>query len=199
MISQLRGTLLQRSPTRTVIDVNGVGYAVAITVTTFDELPPEGEAVVLLTHTHVREDRLELFGFSTEQEREMFVLLINVSGIGPTLAQTILSGMPTLDLQQHIFHGRAEELTKVRGVGRKTAERVVIDLKDKISTPGSDFAQPGVDVAELDSVTAEEAVMTLIALGIAPASARKAVVAAQAKVEDDATLQQLIKQALRER
>ena len=132
MITHLRGTLLSKSPTYAVVDVGGVGYGLAISLITFDQLPPASEAVHLSTYLYVREDRMELFGFADEEEREVFELLIGVSGIGPHSALTVLSGMTLRDLQEAILQERVAELTAIKGIGRKTAERLVLDLKDKV-------------------------------------------------------------------
>ena len=198
MITHLRGRLTHRSPTQAVIDVGGVGYGLSISLTTFDGLPDVGADVHLFTYTYVREDRLSLFGFAHEAERTMFVLLIGVSGIGPNLAQTILSGMSVPDLQRAIFHERAAELTKVRGIGRKTAERLVIDLKDKLDAIGTSTVEDGGSPTEV-ATAAEEAVLALIALGIPATAARKSVTSALEHNGNDASVQSLIRQALQER
>ena len=135
MIHHLRGILTEKSPTHAVIDVGGVGYGLSISLNTFDSLAVAGSTVSLHTHTYVREDRLQLFGFSDPAEREMFELLISVSGIGPNSAQTILSGLSVADLQKAIHRDQVNELTKIRGVGTKTAQRVVVELRDKIRLP----------------------------------------------------------------
>lgn len=199
MITHLRGTLTHKSPTRAVIDVGGVGYGLAISLATYERLPQAGAETETLTHTYVREDRLELFGFADEVEREMFGLLIGVSGIGPTSAQMILSGLSVADLQQAIHGERVTELTQVKGVGPKTARRIVLELKDRIRPiPGDgDDRQPGAGAAA-DPV-AEEAVLALEALGYAAAAARKAVTAARKAAGDGVSVQSLIKSALRQR
>lgn len=198
MITHLRGRLTHLSPTQAVIDVGGVGYGLSISLTTFDGLPDVGADVHLFAYTYVREDRLSLFGFADEAERTMFVLLIGVSGIGPNMAQTILSGMSVHDLQRAIFHERAAELTKVRGIGRKTAERLVIDLKDKLDAIGTSTVEDGGSPTEVPTA-AEEAVLALIALGIPAPAARKSVTSALAHNGNDASVQSLIRQALQER
>ena len=169
-----------------------MGYGLAISLATYDRLPEEGEEAQLFTYTHVREDRLQLFGFAEEEERDMFELLIGFSGIGPTSALTILSGIQLNALRTAIFEERVSDLTQVRGIGKRTAERVVVELKDKIRT----YAP----VAGKRVVTAfEEGTLALIALGFQAAAARKAVASAQKENGVDATVQQLIRQALRDR
>lgn len=199
MITHLRGILTRKTPTRAVIDVGGVGYRLAVSLHTFERLAAVGEKVELLTYTYVREDRLDLYGFYAEAEREMFELLIGVSGIGPTSAQTILSGMSVADLQRAIRGERVAELTQVRGVGTKTAQRLVVELRDKVHLPAGDLAGAQREAPAEDPVAAEAA-LALEALGFAAASARKAVATARRKAKGTpATVQDLIKAALRER
>ena len=201
MITHLRGTLVHKSPTRAVVDVNGVGYGLAVSLNTYEQLPECEAPIHLFTHTYVREDRLELFGFTDAAEREMFQLLIGVSGIGPNLAQTMLSGMSVQELKQAILGGATQTLTGVRGIGRKTAERIVVELRDRVPSTGIAPAPTGT-AGEAESVEGihEEAVLALVALGMQMAGAKKAVAAAAAKkTAETATLQGLIKQALHER
>lgn len=199
MIRHLRGLLLRRSPTEVVVDVGGVGYGLAISLATYDRLPEEGEQAGLFTYTHVREDRLQLFGFAEEEEREMFKLLIGVSGIGPTSALTVLSGIPLNALRAAIAAERVSDLTQVRGIGKKTAERVVVELKDKIRSIASTGAgaQPGEGKGAATAV--QEATLALIALGYKAPVASKAVESAQKKIGGDATVQELIRHAIRGR
>ena len=198
MIDFLRGTLHERTPTRAVIDVGGVGYGVAISLTTYDRLPSVGTEIFLHTYSYVREDRLDLYGFADAEERRMFTLLLSVSGIGPNSAQTVLSGMSISDLQSAITQDRVTDLTQIRGVGRKTAERVVVELRDKIASiagaTGSVSATGPVD----QGVTAE-AILALVALGINESTATKSVDKAMKKSDGEATVQDLIKNALRDR
>ena len=199
MIVQLRGMLVHKAPTQAIIDVGGVGYGVAISLNTYEQLPPLNAEVLLFTYPYVREDRLELFGFADPRERQMFELLIGVSGIGPSSARTVLSGMSVSDLQEAIFHERVRELTAIKGIGRKTAERLIIELRDKIQLPG---LQEGTD-AQIEetgiSRSSEEARLALIALGIAATAARQAVDQVVRKYGPELSVQQLIKRALQER
>ena len=196
MIDFLHGTLSERSPTRAVIDAGGVGYGVAISLTTYDQLPQPGAEVHLQIFTYVREDRLDLFGFVDAQERRMFTMLLSVSGIGPNSAQTILSGMTVADLQQAITQASVSDLTQIRGVGRKTAERVVVELRDKVSAT---IAQPQIPAGNSASGVAAEAVLALVALGIAESAASKAVAKAVSTSDGEPSVQELIKRALRDR
>ncbi len=197
MITHLRGLLAHKAPTRAVVEVGGVGYELSISLTTYDGLPAAGSPVEILAHTHVREDQLALFGFLQEAEREMFRLLIGISGIGPNLALTILSGLSVDDLARAIQEERAGDLTRVRGIGPRTAQRVVVDLKDRIRRPlrtGPEAAQ------EAGSDDLDEAMLALEALGFTGPAARKALEAVRSRLgEGEASVQALIKGALRER
>ena len=132
MIAHLRGTLLEKHPNEIVLDTAGVGYDVQIPISTYTRLPEIGAPVSLRIYTHVREDALSLFGFATAEEKLVFERLISVSGIGPTLAIKVLSGLPTPDLIAAIRQGDIHALIRIPGVGRKTAERIVLELKDKL-------------------------------------------------------------------
>lgn len=132
MIAHLRGKLAQKDPARVVVDVNGVGYEIFVPLTTFTALPEAGSEVSIDIHTHVREDLIALYGFSTRRERTIFEKLMTISGIGPKLAVTILSGGSVEDLVTAIKRGDLARLTAIPGVGKKTAERIVLELKDKL-------------------------------------------------------------------
>jgi Holliday junction DNA helicase RuvA len=133
MIAQLTGKLVHKSPQNLIIDVGGVGYRVMVSLTTFAGLPEPGESVTIQTHTHMREDAISLFGFTTVQEKNIFLKLISISGVGPKIALTILSGLPANDLADAIAREDVLRLQSVPGVGKKTAERIVVELKDKIA------------------------------------------------------------------
>ena len=157
MIAHLRGTLLEKKPNLALVDVGGVGYALTIPVSTFSQLGNTGEQVSLHTFTHVREDTLALFGFSTRGEKELFERLITVNGIGPRLAVTILSGVPAEELLGAIRSGDAKRLMRVPGVGRKSSERIVLELRDKLgrlSPDGEAAAEPGGGDVEQDVISA---------------------------------------------
>lgn len=132
MIGHLRGTVLEKHPNQVVVEAAGVGYEVQIPISTYTSLPDAGAAVSLRIHTHVREDALLLFGFATTDEKIVFEKLITVSGIGPKLAITVLSGLPTAELVGAIRGGDVQRLVRIPGVGKKTAERIVLELKDKL-------------------------------------------------------------------
>ncbi len=132
MISQLRGKILSLTPTDAVLEVNGVGYQLHIPLSTFEALRAASSETTVLTYLHVREDALQLFGFATAEERELFRHLISVTGIGPRMAQGILSGLNASELRQAIQSGNIDALTSIAGVGRKTAERIILELKNKL-------------------------------------------------------------------
>jgi Holliday junction DNA helicase RuvA len=142
VIAQVRGRLLRKLPQEVIVDVGGVGYRVAIPLSTFFRLGEPGEEVSLLTHTHVREDVLALFGFVSPSEQALFERLISVAGVGPRLAIAILSGIEPDELVEALRGGDVARLTRIPGVGRKTAERLVVELKDKMATLPADEARP---------------------------------------------------------
>ena len=171
MIAHLRGKLIARHPNQVIVDAMGVGYDVTISVPTFSELPPAGGEVALHIHTHVREDQIALYGFLRPEEKHLFEKLISVSGIGPKLAITILSGMPTDEMTSAIRGNDVARLTKIPGIGRKTAERMVLELRDKLPPIGSDQ----VHVMPSLSAIQEDVLSALMNLGYQRASAEKAI------------------------
>jgi len=140
MIALLRGRLLEKHPNQIILETAGVGYDVLIPISTFSALPDAGAEVQLRIYTHVREDALALFGFLTAEEKTIFERLISVSGIGPKLAITVLSGLATPDLVSAIRNGQVDQLVRIPGVGKKTAERIVLELKDKLEGVGAGAA-----------------------------------------------------------
>jgi Holliday junction DNA helicase RuvA len=186
VIARLRGKLAEKEPARVVIDVGGVGYEVFIPTTTFTAMPNAGAEVSLDIHTHVREDALSLYGFSSRQERRVFERLISISGIGPKLAVTILSGGSVEGLVGAIRRGDLARLTSIPGVGKKTAERIVVELKDKLKEFTEEPAKP---VVETDVLSALEN------LGYSRPMAEAAVRRA-ANGDEDAAFDVLFKRAL---
>jgi len=170
MIAHLRGKLIARHPNQAIVEAGGVGYDVAITVSTFSDLPPLGTEVALHIHTHVREDQLALYGFLKREEKQLFEKLITVSGIGPKLAITTLSGMAAQELGNAIRGNDVPRLTKIPGIGRKTAERLVLELRDKLPTGGQEApaALPALSAVQEDVLSA------LLNLGYQRAAAEKA-------------------------
>ena len=187
MIAFLRGTLLEKHPNQIIVETGGVGYDVLIPVSTFSALPDAGSEVRLRIHTHVREDALSLFGFVTQEEKTIFERLISVSGIGPKLAVTVLSGLATAALISAIRNSDVAQLVRIPGVGKKTAERIVLELKDKLEGIGPAGA-PGAIEKPAASLSAIEfdVLSALINLGCNRASADAAVRKAKtAGVGDD--------------
>lgn len=169
MIAHLRGKLLAKHPNQAIVEAGGVGYDVTITIPTFSDLPSGGSDVALHIHTHVREDAIALFGFLRAEEKQLFEKLITVSGIGPKLAITILSGMATAEMVGAIRSNDFARLTKIPGIGRKTAERMCVELRDKLDAFGA--AQPIVTVSAVE----EDVISALANLGYQRAAAEKAV------------------------
>lgn len=195
MISHLRGTLSHKSPTEVVIDVNGVGYLINTSLSTFEKLEPTGRQITMLTYLHIREDAMQLYGFLTEAERELFRLLIAVSGIGPKMAQGILSGLTVRELREAITTGNLPALTSISGVGRKTAERIVLELRHKLGTMESDA--PALISTSAQMKIRSEATVALISLGYTRNSAEEALRSVISKSSrKDLSVEELIKQAL---
>jgi Holliday junction DNA helicase RuvA len=197
MIASLTGVLKSKNPTEILIDVNGVGYSVTIPLSTYEKLGEVESKVTLLTHLHVREDAMQLFGFASPEERFFFKLLITVNGIGPKIAQGILSGITVTDLKQHIAQENISALTAIPGVGRKTAERLIIELRDKIGK--IDTSSSGsIPMQGEDGDLRQEALLALTSLGYNRPIAEKALrqVFTETKGEK-LSLQDLIKRALR--
>jgi len=169
MIAHLRGRLISKHPNQAIVEAAGVGYDVTISVPTFSELPGTGNEVALHVHTHVREDAIALFGFLRLEEKQLFEKLITVSGIGPKLAITILSGMATADMVGAIRANDYARLTKIPGIGKKTAERMCVELRDKLEGFGESPTPKSVSVVEEDVISA------LTNLGYQRAQAEKAV------------------------
>ncbi len=180
MIAHLRGTLLEKHPNQAVVEAGGVGYDVVIPISTYSSLPEAGKEVRLRIHTHVREDALALFGFLTQEEKLLFERLISVSGIGPKLAITVLSGLAVADLIAAIRAGEVNRLVRIPGVGKKTAERMVLELREKLpaSTEAAAVAAPGARAAltALD----QDVLSALLNLGCAVPAAEAAVRKAKA-------------------
>lgn len=169
MIAHLRGKLIARHPNQAIVETGGVGYDVIISVPTFSDLPQTGSEVALYIHTHVREDQLALYGFLRSEEKLLFEKLITVSGIGPKLAITILSGMPADDMVSAIRGNDVARLTKIPGIGKKTAERMTLELRDKLPAMGE---QAAAAVAALSPVQ-DDVLSALVNLGYQRPAAEK--------------------------
>jgi Holliday junction DNA helicase RuvA len=176
MIAFLSGTLLEKHPNQAIVDIAGVGYDVTIPVSTYSALPEAGSQVRLRIYTHVREDALSLFGFLTVEEKVLFEKLITVSGIGPTLGVKVLSGLETASLISAIRNGSVEHLVRIPGVGKKTAERIVLELKDKLDMlPAGGPAAPSAKPQTALSPVQFDVLSALLNLGCQRANADQAV------------------------
>jgi holliday junction DNA helicase RuvA len=182
MISFLRGSLLEKNPAYVIVDVSGVGYEVAISVPTFTHLPEAGGEVRLRVHTHVREDAILLYGFLTTDEKALFEKLISVSGIGPKLAMAVLSGLSSAELVPAIRGGQTDKLVRIPGVGKKTAERIVLELRDKLDGIAGVAAPSSTPKAAVLSDLEMDVLSALVNLGCARPAAENAIRKASADV-----------------
>jgi Holliday junction DNA helicase RuvA len=195
MIGQLRGALIEKRPNQVVLDVAGVGYAVSIPLSTFYALGDLRSETTLLTYTHVREDALALYGFLTRREKHFFELLISASGVGPSLALKILSGMSIDELLPAIQKGDLAQLTRIPGVGRKTAERIVVELRDKMAALQATEAAPSKHPAGATGTEAD-VISALLNLGYERRSVEKAVEEARRSAATSANFEALLKASL---
>lgn len=194
MIAHLNGLLLERAPARVIVEVGGVGYEVFIPVSTFAHLPAAGQRAALHVHTHVREEAIQLYGFATPLEKNLFEKLLAVSGVGPKVALAVLSGMAARDLAAAIAHSDWERLTAIPGVGRKTAERLCVELRDKLDGLAAGEESGGGETAGPLSATAGEVLSALVNLGYPRPTAEKAV--SKLAAADSAGFEDLFKRAL---
>ena len=198
MISFLNGELIEALPTQAIVDVNGVGYEALIPLSSYDKLPQPGHEVRLLTQLVVREDAHTLYGFMTPDERDLFRLLINtVSGIGPKIALNVLSGMNPVALRGAVAKGDVKSLSQISGVGKKTAERIVVELKDKIGAAGAWEASSAQRALSDADQKINDAVLALMALGFKPPEAHEAVRASQAALGPQASVEDLVRASLK--
>ena len=181
---------------RVIVDVGGVGYEAFIPLSTFDRLPPAGDAVKLYTYHCVREDAQLLYGFATEREREMFELVTTVSGVGPKIALAVLSGLTIGDFQLAIAEGDAKRLASVKGIGKKTAERIVIDLKDKVNPIEAVANATAASADEVKAGVVRDALLALTALGYTEEVARKQVQKVLAESPSVSDTETIIRRAL---
>jgi holliday junction DNA helicase RuvA len=195
MIALLRGRLLEKHPNRLIVDVHGVGYDVQVPVSTFYEAGDANQDVTLRIHTHVREDQIALFGFATALEHQLFERLIAVNGIGPKLALSVLSGIEPADFVRAVQNGDVVRLTRIPGVGRKTAERMTLELRDRL--PAADAA-PASETPEATDTLRDDVVSALVNLGYQSGQVDKAVRAALAGANGDAPFEDVLRSALRQ-
>jgi len=198
MITFLNGRLTSALPTQAIIDVGGVGYEILIPLSSYDKLPAPGQPVHILTHLHVREDAHVLYGFMTAAERDLFRLLVNhVSGIGPKLSLAVLSGMTVSNFKSAVVNADITSLSKISGLGKKTAERIVLELKDKLGVVAAWEAASAAHAPTAEQSQANEAVLALIALGYKQVDAHKVVRESQEKERNIKTAEELVKVALK--
>lgn len=191
MITHLKGTLIEKNPTYVILDVNGVGYWLNISLHTFSDLPTT-DVVFLYTYLHIKEDAHTLFGFSKKVEREIFKMLLSVSGVGPSTTRTMLSSMTTDELQTAIASGDVKKIQSVKGIGAKTAQRILIDLRDKIDTA---FASEQV-LEGSNNTNKKEALKALEVLGFATKQCER-VLEQISKTNPELSVEEFIKQALK--
>jgi Holliday junction DNA helicase RuvA len=198
VITFLHGKLVEALPTQVTVDVNGVGYEALIPLSSFDKIPLPGQTIRILTQLIVREDSQTLYGFMTSEERDLFRLLINtVSGIGPKTALNVLSGISVTAFRGAVAGGDLKSLSKISGVGKKTAERIVVELKDKIGIAGAWEAASAKHGLSPDEQRINDAVLALVALGFKQIDAHDAVRSAQAVLGAQATVEELVRVCLK--
>jgi Holliday junction DNA helicase RuvA len=198
MITFLRGKLINALPTQVAVDVNGIGYEALIPLSSFDKLPQPGSEISLLTHLVVREDAHVLYGFMTSAERELFRMLVNnVSGIGPKTALNVLSGISVTAFRGAVANGDVKALSQISGVGKKTAERIVVELRDKIGAAGSWEASSAQRSLSPEDQKVNDAVLALMALGFKQTEAHDSVRKTQATLGVQATVEDLVRTCLR--
>lgn len=195
MIAFLRGRLVHKDPTFVIIDVGGVGYQATISLATYSDIKDQ-ENILLYTHLAIREDAHVLFGFSTEMEKKLFQQLISVNGVGPSTAIVMLSYMNSAELKYAIVQENAAALQSIKGIGGKTAQRVIIELKDKLKKESWDETQPSASIGSHNTLR-KEALSALLTLGLPKAAAEKSVDTVLKRSGNTITLEDLVKQALK--
>jgi Holliday junction DNA helicase RuvA len=196
MITYLAGKLVEEKPTHIVIENNGVGYFVQIPLSSYKKFLSVEKGVKVFTHLHVREDAIQLYGFSTQEERELFRMLISVSGVGPRLAQSVLSGISVDQFRRCMAEGNLLPLTAIPGVGKKTAQRLLVDLKEKFSERGLGAGVTGEVSGEIISSLDKDAIRALVSLGCKAREAERLVRLVRSKTQDELSLEDLILRAL---
>lgn len=196
MITFLEGMIEDKQPTHVVMNVSGVGYEVVIPLSSYDRLPGVSERCRILTYDHIREDAHQLFGFMTEGERRMFVLLLSVSGIGPKLALTTLSGLSIRELKVAIAEGDVKRLSSVSGIGKKTAERMVVELRDKLGVGEVLEASVGAKSLSESDVKLRDAILALISLGYRRTEAQDMVTRVMSDSAGQESVEDLVRKAL---
>jgi len=198
MIARIKGILIYKSVSHVIVDAHGIGYRIFVPLTTFYELPETGRFVSLHIYTHVKEDALHLFGFHTPEDQGIFQMLISVSGIGPKLALNILSGIPAREFIRAVTQGNLSRLVAIPGVGKKTAERMVLELRDKmLKIDLGGIATEGASVPERGEAMTEDALSALVNLGYKQVAANRAIDKVVAGSPGDLSLDVLLKEALK--
>ncbi len=195
MITFLDGKLEEKQPARVVMNVGGVGYEVLVPLSSFDLLPSEGDSCRILIYHHITDASQVLFGFCTDEERKLFRMLLGVSGIGPKTAVSALSGLSVRELKTALVESDVKRVSSISGIGKKTAERVIVELRDKFSSGDALEALAGADVAPGDH-RLRDAALALISLGYKQADAQKMVKAYILKLEENTTVEELVRMAL---
>ncbi len=196
MIDYLRGKLVFKDPTYVIIDVNGIGYHVKISLQTYSEIKDE-EQIKLLTFLHIKEDSHTLFGFKQEDEKRLFLLLLSINGVGPSTGLMILSSLSSAEIEQAILAGDVATIQHVKGIGAKTAQRILLELKDKVGKGGSDPSLVSGGFLKSSNKIREEALQALITLGFPKAAAEKNLTAVLKKSTGEISLENLIKASLK--
>lgn len=196
MITFIEGILEEKQPTGAVVNAGGIGYEVLIPLSSYDRLPSEGDRCRLLTCLHIREDAHTLFGFCTAGERDMFRRLTGISGIGPKLALGVLSGLSVRELKSALIEGDVKRLSSISGIGKKTAERMVMEMKDKFSA--AEQLQASTETAGFDPADGrlQDAMLALCSLGYKPEQARKMVTGASSKIKPETNIEEIVRLAL---
>jgi len=198
MIARINGTLLYKSTDHTIIDAGGIGYRIFVPLTTFYELPSVGHPVTLNIHTHFKQDAINLFGFHTDREKEVFLLMISVAGIGPRLAMNILSGITPEELIIAVSRGNLSRLVTVPGVGKKMAERMVVELREKMARlSAEEEAYEADESTEENRLLEEDALSALVNLGYKKAAAKSALEGVVKELTETVTLDMLLKKSLK--
>jgi len=195
MIAYLKGTVHDKSPEQLIVDVHDVGYQLEISSQTYQELPEDGDEVKLLVYHHITDNDQRLFGFVSQNEKDLFELLITVKGVGPKLGLTILSGLPAEEITGAIVQKNKSTLSKIKGIGKKTAERMILELKDKISDM-VDATYSGTPTSNVSGDVRDEAISALQSLGFKKRDSEEAVELAARNGDIDGNVQELVKKAL---
>ena len=199
MYHYLTGKIVEKNPASVILDVNGVGYAIQIPISTFTSLPELGQSVRILTHFIVREDAHLLFGFMTADERDLFKLLVqHVSGIGPKTALGVLNGISVVAFKGAVVNNDTKTLSQIKGIGKKTAERIILDLKDRIGVVGAWEAASAKHTLSAEDQKINDAVLALISLGYKQTDAHQVIRKTAEKLGDSANVEKLVREALRQ-